>query len=380
MTHKRTLISIIPTVLIIGLVIFPIFGLSLTRQEYAVEFIKSTQDDIRGAFSEYNQYSSEETYTQSVLSTRSAIIALDILGALEDIDTSSTDNWILDHINWGIDFNSLQNISECIESLYHIDQEAATGYARIEDFKEFADNLQVVDGDLIGYAINSGLDPSIFGTYYIVKTYYFLDILTELDIANISAFIYASLDVDGGFKSSPNDSGSSLSTTFYAVQTLWYLDSLSLLSVANLTSLTTYINSHYVFDESLQAHYGGYSYNPESEVQFATVRATFDAIVSLSLLDRPIHEKQSTIDWLLGNQNQEDGGFSENVLEGIEKRSSTITTYQSIRILNELGELDLLSESFGDYKLRWWIVLIVVLVVLGAGIGGYIYYQRRIKL
>ena len=48
MTNKRSIFSTLSLVLVIGLVIFPIFGLGKTRQEYATDFLYSTQDDLYG--------------------------------------------------------------------------------------------------------------------------------------------------------------------------------------------------------------------------------------------------------------------------------------------------------------------------------------------
>lgn len=380
MTKKRTLVAILPLIFIISIVVFPIIGLGKSRQEYAVDFLKSTQDEIWGAFSEYIYNEDDETEMETPLSTRSALGGLYLLDALSDLETTRLKTWLLERLNWGIDYNNLQNASECIESLYYIDETASIGTVRKNDFKEFSANRSeyTVSGEL-GYALDEDLEPTIFGTYYVVKGYYFLDYINELEITNITNFVVNSLDPTGGFKASPISTGSSLTATFFAIQTLKYLNTLNLLE-SNKSQISQYINEYFVEDQILESHYGGYTYIPEIEMQFATVSATYDAVVALSLLGTSVPIVEATAQWILRNQNQVDGGFSENALEGVERRSSSITTYQSIRILSELGQLNLLSEQFGDYKLRWWIVLIVVIVILGGSIGGIIYYQRRIRL
>jgi prenyltransferase beta subunit len=379
MSKKRTFLSIIPLLLVIGLVVFPTSGLSKTRQEYTADFLKSTQDPISGAFSEYNTYSDESGDTETAIATKSAIVGLNMLDALNDVSTDATQTWLLDYINWGIDYNSLENISENVESLSIIDSEEVTDYGRINDFKDYANDRLIDFGGYKGYAIDIGENATIFGSYFVVKAYHFFDIKEELDSDNITAFVVESLDEDGGFKSSPTSVGSSLSATFYAVQILSYLDSLSSLS-ANFTQIGQYINQFYVDESSYEDHYGGYSTGPDIELPHATVRATFEAVTTLKSIDISLPDQQATINWVLNTQNQVDGGFSENMGEGTELKSSSITTYQVIRILDAIGQLDLLSEQFGDYKLRWWIVLIIVVVLVGLGIGGIIIYQRRIKL
>ncbi len=244
---------------------------------------------------------------------------------------------------------------------------------------EYFENRSVTEGDSIGYSAYVGQNATIYSTFLVVKGHYFLDSMDELLVINVTEFIMNSFNSDGGFKSYPTGSNSSLTSTFYAIQTLNYLNTLDSLN-SNKTLISEYINQFYVNDPLLQAHYGGYSYKPMGEVTFATVRATFEAILSLNLLDISIPDQTTSLNWILQNQNIVDGGFAENTLEGSERVSSIITTSQIVRMLDALGNLDLLSEEFGDYKLRWWIVLIIVIFVLGAGITGYILYQRRIKL
>ena len=104
--------------------------------------------------------------------------------------------------------------------------------------------------------------------------------MDEVLIDNVTEFVLNSFNSDGGFKSYPTGDSSSLSSTFYAIQTLYYLDSLDMLS-SNKTLISEYINQFYVDDPLLEAHYGGYSYNPNSEIPFATIRATFEAFLTL---------------------------------------------------------------------------------------------------
>ncbi len=384
MTKKRTLFSTISLILIIGLVIFPIFGLSKTRQEYTVDFLNSAQDDLYGAFSEGYNNPEDDSDIETVESTRAAIIALGMLDAIDLALFTATDTYLFDQISYGITYNSLENLSNCIETLYYLDIEDEStnwfeDFEQEDDFMEYSENRSISLGDSVGYSVDVGQDATIFATYLVVKGYYFLDIMEDLLVENVTRFIIDSFDVDGGFKTSPTGASSALSTTFYSIQTLFYLDSLNLLD-ANKTLISEYISQFYVDDPVLESHYGGYSYNPLEEIPFATIRATFESLVTLNLLEISIPNKETTLNWILQNQNINDGGFSENALEGYERISSTFTTYQVVRIFNDLGDLDLLSEQFGDYKLRWWIVLIVVIVVLGAGITGFIFYQRRIKL
>jgi len=384
MTKKRTLFSTISLILVIGLVLFPIFGLSKTRQEYVVDFIYSGQDDLFGAFSD--NYNDPETAKdiETIGSTRSAIIALSLLDAIELDTFTATDSYCYDQIGYGIIYNSLENISHSIETLYVLDVEDEGNdlfedLDQEEDVKEYFENRSVTVGDSIGYSSNVGLNATIYSTYLVVKGYYFLDSVAELQVDNVTEFIMNSFNSDGGFKSFPTGASSSLTSTFYAIQTLNYLNALDSLS-ANKTVISEYIDQFYVNDPLLEAHNGGYSYAPLGEIPFATVRATFEAILTLKLLEVSVPNQETTLNWILQNQYILDGGFTENALEGSERVSSITTTSQVVRILDVLGNTDLLSEEFGDYKLRWWIVLIIVIVVLGAGITAYILYQRRIKL
>ena len=384
MTKKRTLFSTISLILVIGLVLFPIFGLSKTRQEYVVDFIYSGQDDLFGAFSD--NYNDPETAQdiETIGSTRSAIIALSLLDAIELDTFTATDSYCYDQIGYGIIYNSLENISHSIETLYVLDVEDEGNdlfedLDQEEDVKEYFENRSVTVGDSIGYSSNVGLNATIYSTYLVVKGYYFLDSMDDLLVDNVTEFIMNSFYSDGGFKSFPTGTSSSLTSTFYAIQTLNYLNALDSLS-ANKTVISEYIDQFYVNDPLLEAHNGGYSYAPLGEIPFATVRATFEAILTLKLLEVSVPNQETTLNWILQNQYILDGGFTENALEGSERVSSITTTSQVVRILDVLGNTDLLSEEFGDYKLRWWIVLIIVIVVLGAGITAYILYQRRIKL
>lgn len=384
MTKKRTLFSTLSLILVIGLVVFPIFGLSKTRQEYVVDFIYSGQDDLFGAFSDNYNNPEDDRDIETVGSTRSAIIALSLLDAIELDTFTATDSYCYDQISYGISYDSLENVSHSIETLYVLDinDEANNLFADLDqetEILEYFEHRSVTEGDSIGYSAYVGQNATIYSTFLVVKGHYFLDSMDELLVDNVTEFIMNSFNSDGGFKSYPTGSNSSLTSTFYAIQTLNYLNTLDSLD-SNKTLISEYINQFCVDDPLLEAHYGGYSYNPVDEVTFATVRATFEAIVSLNLLDISIPDQATSLNWILQNQNIADGGFAENALEGSERVSSIITTSQIVRMLDALGNLDLLSEEFGDYKLRWWIVLIIVIVVLGAGITAYILYQRRIKL
>ncbi|MHA1110427.1 MAG: prenyltransferase/squalene oxidase repeat-containing protein [Promethearchaeota archaeon] len=384
MTKKRTLFSTISLILVIGLVLFPIFGLSKTRQDYVVDFIYSGQDDLFGAFSDSYNDPENDRDIETIGSTRSAIIALSSLDAIELDTFTATDTYCYDQINYGILYNSLENISHSLETLYVLDVEDEghdlfEDLDREEDVMEYFENRSVTEGDSIGYSSNVGLNATIYSTYLVVKGYYFLDSMDELQVDNVTEFIMNSFNSDGGFKSFPTGAGSSLTSTFYAIQTLNYLNSLDSLS-SNITVISEYIDQFYVNDPFLEAHNGGYSYAPLGEIPFATVRATYEAILTLKLLEVSVPNQETTLNWILQNQFIVDGGFTENALEGSERVSSIITTSQVVQMLDVLGNTDLLSEEFGDYKLRWWIVLIIVIVVLGAGITAFILYQRRIKL
>lgn len=384
MTKKRTLFSTISLILVIGLVVFPIFGLSKTRQEYVEDFIYSGQDDLFGAFSDKYNDPENDNDIETVGSTHAAITALSIIDAIDLETFTATDTYFYDQISYGILFSSLENISLCLEALYVLDvaDEASNLFDNLdqeEDIKEFFDNRSVTLGYSVGYSNYVGQNATIYSTYLAVRGYYFLDSMDEVLIDNVTEFVLNSFDSDGGFKNSPTGDDSSLSSTFFAIQTLNYLDSLNTVS-SNKTLISSYIDQFYVNDPILETHYGGYSYIPNDEIPFATIRATFEAILTLNLLDISIPNQETTTNWILQNQHIEDGGFSENALEGYERVSSITTTYQVVRILEDFGNLDLLSEEFGDYKLRWWIILIIVIVVLGAGVTGIILYQRRIKL
>jgi prenyltransferase beta subunit len=384
MTKKRTLISSISLILVIGLVVFPIFGLSKTRQEYVEDFIYSGQDDLFGAFSDTYNNPNDDTDIETVGSTHSAILALNILDAI-DLDTfTATDTYLYDQIGYGIQFNDLENISQCLETLYVLDEADEDNLLfddldQEEDIMEFFENRSVSSGTAIGYSKYIGLNATIYNTYLVIKGYYYLDSISEVLVDNVTEFILNSFNTDGGFKSFSTGDSSSLTSTFYAIQTLNYLDSLNTLN-SNLTLISNYISQFYVDNALSEDHYGGYSYNAFGESPFATVRATYEAILTLKLLDGSIPDQEATSKWILQNQNIDDGGFSENALEGQERVSSITTSSQAIHILNDFGDLELLSEEFGDYKLRWWIVLIIILVVFGAGVTGIILYQRRIKL
>jgi prenyltransferase beta subunit len=382
MMNKRTLFSTLSLVLIIGLVVFPIFGLSKTRHEYVEDFLYSAQDDLYGAFSEGYNEPDDDSDVETVESTCAAIIALNLLDAINLDLFTATDTWAYDHVSNAIVYNNLQNLSDTLEALYYLDEVDPVNlfedFEQEEEVMEFCDNRSVYFGDALGYSFYVGQTPTIYDTYLVVKAYYYLGVTENLEVSNITEYIMNSYSVEGGFKSLPTGSEISLTSTFYAIQTLAYLDSLDVLT--DKSSIQNYVNQFYVDDSVLEAHYGGYYYNISDEITFTTISATFEAVRILTLLDYSVPDIDVTSRWLLSNQNIMDGGFAENTLEGQESISSTITTFQAVHILHDLGQLDLLSEEFGDYKLRWWIVLIIVLVVLAGGITGIILYQRRIKL
>ena len=306
MTNKRTIFSIIPLILVIGMVVFPILGVSNTRQEYAVDFIKSTQNEVWGPFSEYNKYIDEEIETETTLSTLSAVVGLSMMDALDEVSTSSTQSWLTDRINWGIDYNGLSNLSEALEAIDLVNSTALSVWNRGDDYKDYVENHSLNVGDSLGYKLYVENNVSILGTYHAVRAFYFLDNLNETDVTNVTNFIVNSLDVDGGFKNSPTSNGSSLSATFYAIQTLSYLDTIDALN-DHKTLISSYITQFYVDDPSLENSYGGFSISPEVEVPFATVRSTYESIVSLKALGLTIPDQEATINWLLQNQNLEDG-------------------------------------------------------------------------
>ncbi len=378
MIKKRYLFTIIPLVFLIGLVVFPAFGLCKTRKQYTVDFIMSTEDDVWKSFSEYDRFTDSDNEIETLETTRAGIGGLYLMDEVDQVDSEMVKVWIRDRTSWAIDLNdNLENASFGIEGLYYLD--LIDYYGRKNDFIQFSMNFSEIYGSSIGYALTLETNASVAGTYHVVKSIYHLNAMDDIDVSNITEFVENLLNTDGGFKYSPSATESSLSATYYAIQTLNYLDALT--DFQNKSLVKTYVDNFYVDDTTLTAHYGGFSHLIESETPFTTVIATFEAVSTLYSMGFTSPDQEATKNWILNTQNIEDGGFAENLLSGNQQRSSTITTYYALNALNLIDPgLIVLSEEFGDYKLRWWIVLIVVLVVIGAGITGYILYERRIKL
>ncbi len=378
MIKKRSLYTIIPLVFLIGLVVFPAFGLCKSRKQYAVDFIMSTEDDIWKTFSEYNQFSDSDNEIETLETERAAVGGLYLLNEIEQVTSDTSKVWIRDQINSAVDnHDSLVNATFGIEAFYYLD--LIDYWDRKNFFVQFSLNYSETYGSSIGYSMTLETNASVAGTYDVVKTFYHLDAIDELDVSNVTEFILNLLNTDGGFKYGPTSSESTLTSTYYAIQTLHYLDALT--DFENKTAVKTYVDQFYVSDTTQPTHYGGFSHIVESESPFATVIATYEGVSTLYSMGFSTPNQEATKNWILSTQNSDDGGFAENLPSGNQQKSSTITTYYALHALNFVDAgLNSMTEEFGDYKLRWWIVLIIVLGVIGAGITGFILYQRRIKL
>ena len=88
-----------------------------------------------------------------------------------------------------------------------------------------------------------------------------------------------------------------------------------------------------------------------------------------------------TISWVLKHQNPEDGGFSENIDPGEIRKSSAVTSFYAIQILEFRDpNLSVLGNEFLTYSINWGLIAGIVVAVVAVIVAVIVIYRRRTVL
>ena len=235
----------------------------------------------------------------------------------------------------------------------------------------YLNDTELIDG---GFSIsNTSSSPSMSSTYFVYNTY----ILIEETFPNISVhknWILQCNNSDGGYGGNKSLS-STILNTYYATFLLSEIGTIDDLVDKNQTF--AYLNSHYVSNPSDVTNFGGYMPDPLSKNTLLS--STFYCVASISLIDDTILNNTQTSQWVLSRQNFQDGGFGDKSEGTTQLLSSVLTTYSAFRVLSTLAALNRLSTEVWMVEFDY-IVLIIIMVLIGlaAGVGGFIWRRRRI--
>lgn len=384
-SRKKLMLSRIVCVAFIFLVVAaPVFVLAETRSSYLLNFVLENQNSTNGGFYEYKEENSGSDDV-TVLATRSSLGILERMGQISHSQIQDnlirTEDYLTSEITPLISNNRTERLAYVLEALDNIDK--IDNIDVLDDVEDYLADCLRTYGSAIGYALDreSTTSASIYGTYFVVKAYSHIDSLSSVPEAGISNYIQSCLDnadVGKGFKSNISSGAVSLENTFFALKTLSILDKISDLDTQTKNEIQDYLETFYVEQTEYTEHYGGYSVFSDAEEPFSTVLATYYATNAQKILYASFVLGDATEEWLLNLQNQEDGGFTDNVLVGQEQKSSTITSYYVVCCLEiDYPNLGVLNSEVWEKNPQWWILAVVIAVIAASVVAGILGYRKR---
>lgn len=395
MMKKNTKKVILKTLIVgmIGLMIFsPILGLATTRRVYLTDFIMYNYDDTEGGFYEYKTSSSQIT-DLSYLATKSSLQILSITGDLSSKVTSDSTKvnriqfFLRDQLVPSLDNNDTRTLAYCLEGLDIIDEIDQIESSVQTDILNYLGNCKKTVGLTEGFAYSpkQELSATVYGTYYVLKCYYHLgllsDIIDETAVTNFIMNCLSTASVGKGFKSNSSSDDISLENTFYAIRSIDLLGTISSVSQTERNNIDTYLASFYVDDNDLKDHYGGYSLYPLNDLPFATMLATYYAATARYIVKGSNAFISQTEKWVLNHQNPADGGFMDNVLPGQEQRSSTIISEYATELLKISDpNLNNLETQVWTVDIDWVMISIISVVIIASVAAGIIAYRKRSQI
>lgn len=228
------------------------------------------------------------------------------------------------------------------------------------------------------YQIDGGFSPTntsqaanMVSTYYIYNIFSLIGETVENETTH-KTWILSCNNTDGGYGGNQT-LASTLSTTYYAVYLINELGTIN--ELANPTNTLNYFKSLYIADSNNVEHYGGYL--PDLFAETPLLSSTLLCVEGISLIEVNELNIATTSAWVLGRQNFLDGGFVDWT-EGIDEANSFISTSHSgFKILQTLGQLNLLDEDIFMVEFNFLIFIIALSVVGVLVVVIYVILRRR---
>ncbi len=387
---KKSILIVITISILVLTVLNPVFVLGATRRAVLVNFLVENQD-LEGGFYEYREDDSEESLI-TIDATRSSLAVLDRLNELSQIDQDDQEdaaNWLTSGINSNIqNENNTIDFALALEGLETLNAlDLIVGDERNEIITYLNSGKETIDNNTIGYRLSEESVSSVYGIYYTLKSYDHLsnssgnliDLLVETE--KVTNFLELCIGSNGGFKSHlGSESTPSLFSTYYALKSLELMDTLEDIEEEQISEINSYVNSFLIDDENLQEHYGGFSFITGEEIPVSSLLATYFATSVLYLLDGS-EPSEDTIRWVLKHQNSVDGGFSESVNPSKISKSSAVSSFYAVQIL-EIGDpnLSVLRNEFLTYSINWGLIAGITVAVVAVIVAVIVIYRRRIAL
>lgn len=384
-SRKQLMLS---RIICVGFIIFiavaPVFASAATRNAYLLDFVLENQNSTNGGFYEYKEENSGSDDV-TILATRSSLGILEKMNQISDTQIQDnlirTEDYLISELNPVINNNQTERLSYILEGLNSIDK--IDNIDDVDDITDYLSECERTYGSAIGFALNrkQSTSATVYGTYFVIKSYNHLDSLSSISKTSVSNYIISCLDdasTGKGFKSNISSGEVSLENTFFALKTLSILDRVSDLDTQTKNEIQSYLETFYNDEEEYSEHYGGYGLFPDTEEPFSTVLATYYATISQDILFASFTLGDATENWLLNLQNQNDGGFKDNVLVGQEQRSSTIISYYVVLCLElDYPNLTVLNVEVWGKNPQWWIPVVVISVIVASVIAGILGYRKR---
>jgi prenyltransferase beta subunit len=386
---KKSILIVITISILVLTVLNPVFVLGATRRAVLVDFIVGNQD-VEGGFYEYREDDSEESLI-TIDATRSSLAILDRLNQLSQIDKDDQEDaasWLTSGIDSNIqNENNTVDFALALEGLETLDAlDLVVGEERNEIITYLDSGKETIDNNT-SYRLSEESVSSVSGIFFTLKSYDHLsnsstnliDLLVETE--KVTNFLELCIGSNGGFKSDlGSESTPSLISTFFALKSLELMNTLNDLDTEQLVEISSYVESFYVDNEDLQEHHGGFSFISGKEIPVSSLLATYCATIALNLLDGS-EPSDNTIRWVLKHQNSVDGGFSESVDPSKIKKSSAVSSFYAVQIL-EIGDpnLSVLTNEFLTYSIDWVLIVGITVAVIAVIVAVIVIYRRRIAL
>jgi prenyltransferase beta subunit len=337
-----------------------------TRQSHIIDFIYERQTN----YETFGATPQDTAYALEVINYYDSYVVQDFLGVKYRVDKTLLKENLTGQIE-----DMFNNEQINIYDLYYL----LKSLDILEPLEESLDiNLHNKIYNYINetYQEGGGFGPTntskfsnMISTYFIYNIYIIINepILNKTHHQN---WILSCNNTDGGYGGNQTLS-STLLTTVYAVYLLESLEA----SLINQTKTLEYLNSLYVADPSNLENYGGYL--PDLLAQRALLRSTDLCIRAIKLIDINYLNSAKSIEWVLGLQNFEDGGFAENLGTYTEKKSSITATYSAFRVIYSFDSLNLLNEDIFMVEFNFLVLIIVLSSIIGVVALIYIIWRKR---
>ncbi|MHA1143392.1 MAG: prenyltransferase/squalene oxidase repeat-containing protein [Candidatus Helarchaeota archaeon] len=348
-----------------------------TRKEAAAYFVKRAYYDGNGAIKE-----TWGSTTLTLATTYKGLYCLNQLGALTEINTVTTADWIDDHRNntagstqggYANDTGSSRNQPEMLSTAYSILAlsiiDPLSGSARTQSVS-FIDSLQNVSG---GYQLYDYSEPTLSMTYLALQA---LSALNDLSgIANVTDWITSTEVTDSNSDGHGSFTTNATLEIFCLYASLEAIGGLYLAGMSPITLLDKAAAVNWII--SCQNVDGGFGETPADTISLMS--STKAAILALSYLDSLSSiNTASVINWVLSCQKQIYGGFASSP-SGTE--SSVSATYDALRILVTLGQTPLLEQQvpWENVALPVSIIVFILIALAIIGIAVLVIYYRFFK-